>query len=77
MKITVKISGTLRGIIDGLPPEMAIEKTAPLTINQVAADLGIPPILIVMAFVDGVKRSLNHQLTHDAEIYLMGPVAGG
>ena len=77
MKINVQISGTLRGIIDGLPREVTIEKTAPLTIGQLAADLGIPPILIVIAFVGGVKRDLNHQLNDDAEIYLMGPVAGG
>ena len=77
MRFTVRISNTLRCIIDGLPSKVSVERAEPLTVSQLAADLDIPPILVVNAIVNGTKRDLNHQLTDDAEIALMGPVAGG
>ena len=77
MRFTVRISNTLRYINNGLPSKVSVEREEPLTVSQLAADLDIPPILIVNAFVNGIKCDLNHQLTDDAEISLMGPVAGG
>ena len=77
LRITVKISNTLRHIVDGLPSEIVVEKPAPLTVGQLATYLKIPTVLIVIAFVDGIKCPLNYRLTEDAEIALIGPVAGG
>ena len=53
------------------------KRRLPPTIRQLAAEIGVPPILVVLAFVNGRKRGLDEPLTEDAEIYLMGPVAGG
>ena len=77
MRFTVRISNTLRCITDGLPQKVSVERAEPLTVSQLAAELGVPPILVVNAFVNGVKQDLNHQLIDDAEIAFMGPVAGG
>lgn len=77
MTFTIHIAGTIRGIVDHLPRQAVVETTAPPTIRQLAADIGIPPILVVLAFVNGRKRGLDEPLIEDAEIYLMGPVAGG
>ena len=77
MRITVKISNTLRHIVDGLPREQVVEKSAPLTVAQLATYLNIPTLLIVIAFVDGVKCPLDFKITEDAEISLIGPIAGG
>ena len=77
MRFTIHIAGTIRGIVDNLPRQTAVETASPPTIRQLAADIGVPPILVVLAFVNGRKRGLDEPLTQDAEIYLMGPVAGG
>ena len=77
MRITIKISNTLRHIVDGLPSELVVEKSAPLTVGQLATHLKIPTVLVVIAFVDGIKCPLDYRLTEDAEIALIGPVAGG
>jgi hypothetical protein len=77
MKIKVKVSNTLRHIVEGLPSELIVEKSEPLTIDQLAVDLKIPPVLIVNAFVDGVKCPLDFRLTKNAEVGLIGPISGG
>ena len=77
MRITVKISNTLRHIVDGLPSELIVEKSAPLTVGQLATHLKIPTVSVVIAFVDGIKCPLDYRLTEDAEIALIGPIAGG
>ena len=77
MTFTIQISGTLRGIIDHLPQRAVVETTSPMTLKRLATDIGIPPILVVIAFVNGRKINLDERLDEDAEIYFMGPVAGG
>ena len=77
MKIEVKISNSLRQIVEGLPGELIVEKSNPFTVGELAADLNIPPMLIVVAMVDGVKRPLDYTLTKNAEIDFIGPIAGG
>ncbi len=77
MRIEVKISNSLCQIVEGLPGELIVEKSGPLTVGQLAADLNIPPVLIVLAFVDGKKCPLDFRLTKNAEINLIGPIAGG
>lgn len=77
MTFTIHIAGTLRGIVDTLPSRTVVERAGAPTVRQLSADIGIPPILVVLAFVNGRKRGLDEPLTEDAEIYLMGPTAGG
>jgi hypothetical protein len=77
MLLTVRISNTLLHVVEGLPSEVVVEKTVPLTISQLAIELKIPTILIAIAVVDGVKRPLDFRLTQNAEITFIGPIAGG
>ena len=77
MRIAVRISNSLRQIVEGLPGELVVEKSGPLTVGQLAAELKIPRVLIVLALVDGVKCPLDFELTQNAEIDLIGPIAGG
>lgn len=77
MRIAVKISNSLCQIVEGLPGELIVEKSEPLTVGQLAVDLNIPPVLIVVALVDGIKCPLDFRLTTNAEIDLIGPIAGG
>jgi len=77
MKITVNISPTLQPFAEGLPSKLVVEKSAPLTIAELTAELKIPALLIAIAAVDGVKCSLDLLLEKNAEIDLIGPIAGG
>lgn len=77
MIFKIHIAGTIRGIVDHLPPETVVETASPATVRELAAGIGVPPILVVLAFVNGRKHGLDEPLTEDADVYLMGPVAGG
>ncbi len=77
MTFTIHIAGTLRGIVDGLPQKTVVEAASPMSIRQLAAAVGVPPILVVLAFANGRRHGLDDPLIEDAEVYLMGPVAGG
>ena len=77
MIFTIHIAGTLRGIVGTLPRQAVVETAAAPTVRQLAAGIGVPPILVVLAFVNGRKQGLDEPLTEDAEIHLMGPTAGG
>ena len=77
MTFTVHIASTLRSVVNDLPKTVVVQKGAPLTVRQLAADIGIPHILVVFATVNGVKTDLNETLAHTAEIHFMGTIAGG
>ena len=77
MTFTVRIASTIRSVVNDLPKMVEVEKGAPLTVRQLAADIGIPHVLIVATWVDGVKTDLNKMLTRSAEIQFIGTIAGG
>ncbi len=77
MNFTIHIAGSIRGIVDNLPRRARVETAAPTTVRKLATGIGVPPILVVLAFVNGRKHGLDEPLTEEAEIYLIGPVAGG
>lgn len=77
MKFATHIAETIRGIVGGLPRRMSMEIASSGAIRELAADIGVPPILVVLAFVNDRRRRLDEPLTEDADIYLMGPIAGG
>lgn len=77
MQLTVHIAETIRCVVKNLPKSVVIEKRRPTTIRQLAVDIGIPPILLVFASVDGVKTEVNTAVAGDAEIHLFGTMAGG
>jgi hypothetical protein len=77
MTFTVHIASTIRSVVDDLPKTIVVVKDQPLTVKQLAAEIGIPHILIVAAVVNGVKTAINETLTHTAEIHFIGTMAGG
>lgn len=77
MQLTVHIAETIRCVVNDIPQSVVIEKRKPTTIRQLAMDIGIPPILVVFASVDGVKTEVNAVITGDAKIHLFGTMAGG
>ena len=77
MTLTIHIADTIRSIAKNLPQTIVVEKPGAMTIRELALDVGIPPILIVFASVDGVRTSLNDVITADAKIQFFGTMAGG
>jgi hypothetical protein len=77
MQLTVQIAETIRCVVKDIPKTVVVEKQKPATIRQVATDIGIPPILVVFASVNGVKRGINDLVATNAKIHLFGTMAGG
>jgi hypothetical protein len=40
-------------------------------------EIGVPPILIVFASVNGMRKGVDDSVTGDAKIHLFGTMAGG
>jgi len=77
MKLTVHIAETIRSVRKEIPKCVVIEKQKPATISQLAVEIGVPPILIVFASVNGMRKGVNDLVTGDAKIHLFGTMAGG
>ena len=77
MRLTIHIAETLRSVIKDIPKKVVVYKTEPTTIQQLAIDIGIPPILVVFASVNGIKKNLNDSVAEDAKIHLFSTMAGG
>ena len=77
MTLTVHISEAIRCVFEEIPKSVVMQKQGSVTIRQIAEDIGIPPILIVFASVDGARRKLDDLVTGDAQIHLFGSMAGG
>jgi len=77
MTLTIHIADTIRSVAAGLPRTLVVEKPDAMTIRELAVDVGIPPVLIVYASVDGVRKSLNDVVAGDAKIQFFGTLAGG
>ena len=77
MTLTIHIADTIRSVAAGLPRTLVVQKPQAMTIRELAVDVGIPPILIVYASVDGVRKRLNDVVAGDANIQFFGTLAGG
>lgn len=77
MKLSVHISETIRSVVKGLPETTTFENAEGVTLRHLAVQLGVPPILIVFAIVNGVKKNLDDTVSADAEVHFLGTMAGG
>lgn len=77
MRISLHLSGGLRAILKEFPPEMIIDVEEPAPLQDVLIQAGINPLLVMVLTVDGKRGEKTQILDRDAEIWLMGPVAGG
>lgn len=77
MQYTINIANNLTHLYPGLNREEKVHSTSPLTINEMAVRLGISPLLVVRAVVDGKIHPLDNPIKNDTDITLFGPIAGG
>ena len=77
MRVTLHLSGGLRAVLAHLHEEMTIHMDGPTSLREILVRAGINPLLVMAVTVDGERRDKDHVIDHDAEIGLIGPVAGG
>lgn len=77
MRLTLYLSGGLRAVLEHLPEEMTIHIRGPASLREVLLQAGINPALVMLITVDGERGDKDQVIDHDAEIVLVGPMAGG
>lgn len=77
MNITLHLSGGLRAVLGHLPGKMTIHMEEPATLRHILAIAGINPLIVMQVAVGGKRGDKDQVIDHDAEITLMGPMAGG
>ena len=75
--ITVQLSEGIRCILKEKPVTIVVQSPKPVTVKQLARDIGVPPILIAFAIADGEKKNLDDVVDDDAKIHFFGTMAGG
>lgn len=77
MEYKVNIANNLRVLQPELPQYITVQSAKPLTVNEIAIRTGIHPLLLVGGIVDQAIHPVDQPIMTDAEIVLIGPVAGG
>ena len=81
MKISLRLSESLLSIYESAGQELDenidLEFEGPLSVRQIIESAGINPMLTPLISVGGVTCGLGSVIRHDAEITLIGPLAGG
>lgn len=77
MKYEVSLANNLRVLIPALPKQKTVESSLPLTLFEIAGRVGVSSLLLVAGVIDGAIFPLDEPVEKDAQILLLGPVAGG
>ncbi|MEJ2638253.1 MAG: hypothetical protein P8010_01625 [Desulfosarcinaceae bacterium] len=77
IKITIQLSEGIRRLIKDKPSDFIVESPVPVTIKQLARDVGIPSILVAFAIANGEKKNLDDTVNRDSQIQFFGTMAGG
>jgi len=77
VRITLHLSGGLRAVLNHLPGEMTMELEGLAPVRAVLERAGINPLLVMMVTIDGKQQDKDELIDHDAEIVVVGPMAGG
>ena len=77
MRLTLYLSGGLRAVLSHLPEEITLHREGPASLEEVLVQAGISPFLVMLVTVDGQRVDKDEVVDQDAEIGLIGPMAGG
>ena len=75
--MNVQLSEGIQCVLKEERAPLVVESPEPVTIKQLAKDIGIPSALIAFAIADGEKKNLDDVVTSDTTIHLFGTMAGG
>jgi len=77
VKYTITLANNLVMLFPDLPHKVALQSASALTIEEIAAKIGVSPLLLVGGLIHNTLCRPDHRIEEDAEIVLLGPVAGG
>ena len=77
MRVEIRLSGSLSALMQDQPVEQVVELDEPISVQALIRRINISPLLVMMVLVNGERREKDFMSTEDAQIALIGPVAGG
>lgn len=78
MKVKIYLSGHLKALFPDQPKEIVLDVEKPISVDDLACQLGITPWIVMSAIINGQSRSKDYLIEEEnAEITLIGPMAGG
>jgi molybdopterin converting factor small subunit len=77
VKARIHLSGSLRAIFEDKSEEIVVEFDRSISIKDLLLKIEISPLVVVKTVVNGRAKSKDFRIEDDAEIALIGPVAGG
>ncbi|MDJ0784100.1 MAG: hypothetical protein QNJ22_19195 [Desulfosarcinaceae bacterium] len=77
MAVSIHIADTIRSVVPALPKQVTVEISKEKTLHEAALEVGVPPVLIVFAIVDGVRKALDEPVGESAQVHFYGTMAGG
>lgn len=77
MNYSISLANNIRTLQPELVERTAIQSAEPLTPREIATRVGIHPLLLSAGVINGESHSLDRPVEVDAEIILLGPIAGG
>jgi len=77
MEIKLKISNSLLSIYNNLEEEKTIIIEEVKTIGEILYIIGVNPLLTPIILIENKKVTINHEVSKNTEITLIGPLMGG
>lgn len=77
MKYSIRLTNNIRTLQPELAERTAVDSAEPLTPREIASRVGIHPLLLAAGVINGEAHPLDRPVEVDAEIILLGPIAGG
>jgi hypothetical protein len=77
VKLRILVLGHSASYFPGGKHEHHLELSHPLKIRDAIAKLGVDPLLIMRAQLNGRPASFEDEVSQDAELVLISPTAGG
>ena len=78
MKVTIRLSGSVRAIYPNLNEEIVLEISEPMSIKRLLLQIGINPLVAPLIAVDEKLANTNYIINEEENVInVMGPLAGG
>lgn len=77
MRYKINLANNLVTLFPDLPRKVSLQSASALTIQEIAAKVGVPSLLLVGGLIQSSLCQPDHRVEENAEIVLLGPIAGG
>lgn len=78
MKVTIRLSGSMRAIYPNLDEEIVLEISEPMSIKNLLIHIGINPLVAPLVSVDQKLKNMDYVIKEEENVItVIGPLAGG